>query len=189
MTANSTTFSAALRGLAAAALLSFGNWSAGALAAPAQAPLGDKVSTAIFNYSRATPQIGTSGRFAPVAVAEIQALGFTTILDLRAQTEKGVADVTKAIQASGLRHLNIPIVTKAPTEAQVAEFAVIVENPANYPLLVTCVSANRVGAIWALYRASKGVAAEVAIEEGRTLGLKPSREKAVRARLGLPPLS
>lgn len=187
--ANSTRISATLRAVAAAALLTLGAWSAGALAGSPQAPFGDKVSAAIFNYSRATPQIGTSGRFAPAAVTEIQALGFTTILDLRAQTEKGVADVTKAIQASGLRHLNIAIVTKAPTEAQVAEFAAIVEDPANYPLLVNCASANRVGAIWALYRASKGVPPEVAVEEGRTLGLKPSREKAVRARLGLPPLS
>lgn len=189
MMANSTRIPAALRAVAAAALLSLGTWSAGALAAPPQAPFGDKVSTAIFNYSRATPQIGTSGRFAPAAVTEIQALGFTTILDLRAQTEKGVAKVTKAIQASGLRHINIPVVTRAPTPAQVAEFAAIVENAANYPLLVTCMSANRVGAIWALYRASKGVPPEVAVEEGRTLGLKPSREKAVRVRLGLPPLS
>ncbi len=189
MIANSTRFSAALRAVAAAALLSLGAWSADALAGPPQAPFGDKVSTAIFNYSRATPQIATSGRFAPAAVAEIQALGFTAILDLRAQTEKGVAAVTEAIQASRLRHLSIPIVTKAPTEAQVAQFAVLVEDPANYPLLVNCASANRVGAIWALYRASKGVPPEVAVEEGRTLGLKPSREKAVRARLGLPPLS
>jgi uncharacterized protein (TIGR01244 family) len=189
MMANSTGISAALRGLAAAALLSLVTWSAGALAAPAQAPFGDKVSTAIFNYSRATPRIATTGRFAPAAVAEIQALGFTAILDLRAQTEKGVAAITEAIEASRLRHLSIPIVTKAPTEAQVAQFAVLVEDSANYPLLVNCASANRVGAIWALYRASKGVPAEVAVEEGRTLGLKPSREKAVRARLGLPPLS
>lgn len=187
--ANSTRISATLRAVAAAALLTLGAWSAGALAGPPQAPFGDKVSAAIFNYSRATPQIGTSGRFAPAAVADIQALGFTTILDLRAQTETGVAEVTKAIEASGLRHFNIPIVTKAPTDAQVAEFAAIVEDPANYPLLVNCMSANRVGAIWALYRASKGVPAEVAIEEGRTVGLKPSREKAVRVRLGLPPLN
>ena len=72
MIANSTRFSAALRAVAAAALLSLGAWSADALAGPPQAPFGDKVSTAIFNYSRATPQIATSGRFAPAAVAEIQ---------------------------------------------------------------------------------------------------------------------
>jgi protein tyrosine/serine phosphatase len=60
----------------------------------------------------------------------------------------------------------------------------VVENAANLPVLVHCHSANRVGAMWALYRASKGVPPAVAVEEGRTAGLK-SREKAVREKLGV----
>ena len=155
----------------------------------AQAPFGDKVSTALFNYNRATPYIGTAGRYDPAAVAEIKALGFATVIDLRAQSEKGMSGVAQAVQAAGLEYANIPVTTKAPTDDQVQEFAHLVENPANYPILVNCVSANRVGAMWALYRASAGVPVEVAIEEGRTTGLKPSREKAVRERLGAPPMN
>lgn len=160
-----------------------------AYAAPAQAPFGDKVSSAITNYNRTTPFIGTSGNFAPAAVAELQALGFATVLDLRSQGENGVAAVAEAIQTAGLTYLNIPVTTKAPTPEQVDQFAKIVEDPAHYPLLVTCMSANRVGAMWTLYRAAKGVPLDVAIEEGRTAGLKPSREKAVRELLGAPPMT
>ena len=164
-------------------------WAAPAQAASPQAPFGDKVSAAINNYNRATPNIATSGKYDPAAIAELKALGFTAVLDLRAQSEEGAPAVAEAARAAGLKYFNIQVTTRAPTDTQVAEFAHIAEDPANYPLLVSCVSANRSGAMWALYRASKGVDAMVAIEEGRAQGLKPSREKAVRARLGLPPLT
>ena len=77
---------------------------------------------------------------------------------------------------------------QAPTDAQVEDFTRIVENSANRPILVHCHTANRVGAMWTLYRARKGVPFAIALEEGRTIGLQPGREKAVRARLGEPPL-
>ncbi|MGZ8329702.1 MAG: fused DSP-PTPase phosphatase/NAD kinase-like protein [Rhodoplanes sp.] len=74
----------------------------------------------------------------------------------------------------------------APTEAQIAEFARIVEDARNAPLLVHCVTANRVGAMWALYRAQKGIPVLIALEEGRTIGLQPDREAELRKRLEQP---
>jgi len=111
------------------------------------------------------------------------------VVELRADSEAGVKANAEALKAAGIRYFHIPVTTKAPTEAQVAEFAGIVNDPANQPVLVNCHSANRVGAMWALYRASQGVPAEFAVQEGRTAGLEPSREAAVRARLGMPPLT
>ncbi len=150
-----------------------------------QAPFGDKVSAAILNYNRATPYVATSGKYDATAIAELKKLGFATIVELRGPNEDGVAANAQAAKAAGLNYVNIPVVTKAPTDEQVTAFAAIVEDSQTYPILVNCVSANRVGAMWALYRAQAGVPAEVAVEEGRTAGLK-SREAAVRARLGLP---
>jgi len=161
----------------------------GVRAAAPQAPFGDKVSAAIPNYNRALPQVGTSGAYAAEAVEEIKALGFTAAVELRGDDEEGVAANAEALKAAGLRYFHIPVTSKAPSEAQVAEFARILADPANQPLLVNCVSANRVGAMWALYRAAQGVPPEVAVEEGRTAGLKASREAAVRERLGLPALA
>ncbi len=158
------------------------------LAGSPEAPFGDKVSDAILNYNRATPNIATAGRYGPIAVAEVKALGFVTIVDLRGPEEEGVAANVAVAKAVGLKHFSIPVTTKAPRDAQVSQFAAIVEDRDNHPILVNCVSANRVGAMWALYRAQAGVSAEVAVEEGRTAGLK-SREAAVRERLGLPALA
>ena len=70
-----------------------------------------------------------------------------------------------------------------------ARFKQIAEDVSNFPVLVHCAAGNRVGALWALYRAAEKVPAVVAVDEGRTLGLRPNRERAVRDRLGLPPLS
>jgi protein tyrosine/serine phosphatase len=60
------------------------------------------------------------------------------------------------------------------------EFALVVEDADNAPLLIHCGSANRVGDMWALYRALKGIPDEIALEEARTIGLQPDREADVR---------
>ena len=151
------------------------------------APFGDKVSAAITYYGRASPMIGTAGLLLEGGVMEAKRLGFKTILSLLTADE-GVETERGKAKAAGIKFLNIPVSTRAPTDEQVREFARIIDDPANLPILVHCVTANRVGAMWALYRASRGVPAMTAVEEGRAIGLTPSREKAVRARLGLPPL-
>jgi protein tyrosine phosphatase (PTP) superfamily phosphohydrolase (DUF442 family) len=69
----------------------------------------------------------------------------------------------------------------------VSEFSRIVEDAAHSPLLVHCASGNRVGAMWALYRARKGVAVAVAMEEGRRIGMQQARADAVLQRLGQSP--
>lgn len=177
---------ATARSLAALFLVAGLTATANAADAP-MAPFGDVVGPAFTNYNRAAPAVGSAGALKDGAVAEAKALGFRTILDLRT-AEEG-ADAERALaQTVGIAYVNVPVATRAPLPEQLDAFARIVEDPANLPVLVHCESANRVGAMWALYRASKGVPAMVAVEEGRTLGLKPSREKTVRERLGLPPM-
>lgn len=156
-------------------------------AAKLQVPFGDKVGRAIVNYNRTRPHIATAGRLRDGAVAEVQALGFTTIIDLRTPAE-GTALEKAEVEAAGLRYFNIPVARGAPSDKQVREFSALIEDATNYPVLVHCVSANRVGAMWTLYRVMRGVPFSIAVEEGRTVGLKPKRENAVRARLGEPPL-
>ncbi|MGZ8395203.1 MAG: protein tyrosine phosphatase family protein [Rhodoplanes sp.] len=115
----------------------------------------------------------------------LKALGFATIVDLRGPDE-GAAFEKTIVEEAGLRYVNIPVTSGAPTEAQIAEFARIVEDARNAPLLVHCVTANRVGAMWALYRAQKGIPVLIALEEGRTIGLQPDREAELRKRLEQP---
>ncbi|MCO5126331.1 MAG: protein tyrosine phosphatase family protein [Rhodobacteraceae bacterium] len=127
------------------------------------------------NYLRATPYVGTGGLIDPTGMPILKGLGFKTVVNLNTADEGATAEAALAEQA-GFAYINIAVPTKAPTAEQVAEFAKIVEDPANYPILVHCESSNRVGALWALYRASTGVPPMVAVEEGRAVGLKTSRE-------------
>jgi uncharacterized protein (TIGR01244 family) len=153
----------------------------------AEVPSPDKVSRAITHYNKVRPQIATAGLLLDGAVAELKGFGVTAILDLRAPQE-GTEPEQRAAAAADLRYFNIPITTASVTEAQLVAFAKIVEDKNNHPLLIHCQSANRVGAMWTLYRAIRGAPFATAVTEGRAIGLKPDRESIVRAQLGQPPM-
>lgn len=152
-----------------------------------QAPYGDQMPPIVKNYLRAAPYVGTGGIVDPKGFAELKKLGFKTILNLNTAKE-GADEEGKGIMAAGLDYVGIPVATEAPDDKQVEAFSKYVNDPKYYPILVHCESSNRVGAMWALYRAKNGVPPEIAVQEGRTVGLKPSREGAVRDILKLPPL-
>jgi uncharacterized protein (TIGR01244 family) len=153
-----------------------------AQAAVREAPFGDKAGSLAVNYTRLKPHIATAGLLKHGAIPALKALGFATIVDLRGPDE-GAGAEKQAVEAAGLRYINIPVTDGIPTDAQVAEFARVVEDANNAPLLVHCASANRVGAMWTLYRVRQGIAVSIALEEGRTAGLQPDREAELRKRL------
>ncbi len=152
-----------------------------------EAPFGDRIDDRIPYYTRVAPHVATSGKVAPEGFALAAELGFKAVVNLLPDEEDG-ALLTEAAKAAGLEVYRLPVPTRAPTWEQVRAFSEIVERTDDYPLLVFCISANRAGAMWALYRASRGVPKEIAIQEGRAAGLRPSRERKVREMLGLPPL-
>jgi len=151
-----------------------------------QAVYGDAMPEIVKNYLRAAPYVGTGGVVCcEEGYTTLAELGFKTVVNLNTEKE-GSDKEARLAEAAGLRHINIEVATKAPTMLQVGEFAAVVNDATNYPILVHCQSSNRVGAMWALYRATHGVPPMIAIQEGRTVGLKPSREAAVRKLLKLP---
>jgi len=152
---------------------------------PEQAPFGGAVSPNINNYNRVSPYIANAGLLQNNGLEQAKSLGFKLIIDLRGNDEDGVAEEERRADEIGIPYHRIPIVTGAPNWELVKEFKGIIENPKNYPVLVHCVTSNRSGAIWALYRASVGVPPTIAIEEGRAAGLE-SREGAVRNILNIP---
>jgi uncharacterized protein (TIGR01244 family) len=151
----------------------------------ARAPYGDAMPDIVKNYGQAAPYVGTGGVLADGAMEQLRELGFTAVVSLL--TEEENAREAEEAEAAGLKFSRIGVSTTAPTRDQVERFGEIMADTSQYPVLVHCSSSNRVGALWALYRARQGVPAEIAIQEGRTVGLKPSREGAVRERLGLDP--
>jgi uncharacterized protein (TIGR01244 family) len=152
-----------------------------------EVPPREQVSPAVTYYTPLRPQIATAGLLLDGAAAELKGLGFTSVLDLRGPQEGSEAE-RSALTAAGLRYFNIPFTAAAVTEPQLVEFARIVEDKSNYPLMIHCNTANRVGAMWTLYRTVRGAPFAVAVSEGRVIGLKPDRESVVRVQLGQPPL-
>jgi protein tyrosine phosphatase (PTP) superfamily phosphohydrolase (DUF442 family) len=157
-----------------------------AIAQSNEVPFGDQVGPPVTKYNRLRPNIATAGPLKDGAISELKSLGFATILDLRCSDEGSDVE-KKSVEAAGLRYLNIPVTNIIPSDDQVTEFAYIVEDRRNFPLLVHCGSANRVGAMWVLYLVQhRRVAIAFALEEGRTIGMKQDREDAVLKHLGYP---
>lgn len=152
--------------------------TATALAGEREVPFGDKVNETIFNYNRTTPYIATSGEVDSGGITHLKELGFTSIVDLRTPAE-GTEKERKAATKAGLSYSNIPIGEEAPDQVDLDQFQQWVENPDNHPVLVHCASANRVGTLWAMYRLRLGISLEEALLEGRTIGMKESRESQV----------
>jgi uncharacterized protein (TIGR01244 family) len=144
----------------------------------ATVPFGDRIDGRIFNYNRTMPDIATAGLIREGGIDLLVAEGFKSVVDLRTPQE-GTAQEQAAMKRAGIEYTNIPIGKEAPTSEDVSRFAAIVGDADRGPLLVHCASANRVGALWAMYRLSTGVPLQTALEEGRTIGMRPSRESDV----------
>ncbi|WP_018691058.1 fused DSP-PTPase phosphatase/NAD kinase-like protein [Algicola sagamiensis] len=140
-----------------------------------QVPFGDVVSQSIFNYHRHTQSIATSGTLKEGAIEELKNHGFKTIIDMRTEGE-GTKDEAALARKHSLTYVNIPVSSAWPTKADFQQFKIIIEDKKNHPVLIHCASANRVGMFWAAYQIQQGKDKQIAIEEGRAIGMKPSRE-------------
>ena len=96
------------------------------------------------NYFRGAQPRGTDYR-------DLAAIGVKTVIDLQAD---GPSNEAGAVKAAGMNFIRIGLTTtKAPTEAQVARFMEIVNDPANQPVFVHCAGGrHRTGTMTALYR-------------------------------------
>jgi len=150
------------------------------------APYGDVMPDIVKNYLRAAPYIGTGGAVKLDAFPTLKKLGFKTIINLNTD-QQGAIEEGKAAKKAGLAYVRIPVAARGPDAAKVAKFSKYANDPSHYPILLHCLSANRAGAMWTLYRFHHGVPAKIAIEEGRTIGLKPGREAIIADQLNPPP--
>ena len=117
--------------------------------------------------------ITTGGQPSINAYAKLASHGFRSVLNLRtAQEGVSLEEEKNAVEKAGLRYINIPVISRAPTPEQVTEFLMVVKNKSNQPMLVHCASANRVGAFWMIYRVlEQDWPQEKALEEATRIGL------------------
>ncbi len=72
-----------------------------------------------------------------------------------------------------MRYFNIPVNSSSPRPEQADEFLRITRDKANHPMLVTCATANRVGAFMMILRVvEQGWSEEKALEEAIKIGLR-----------------
>ncbi|WP_078085872.1 fused DSP-PTPase phosphatase/NAD kinase-like protein [Microbulbifer mangrovi] len=148
----------------------------------AQVPFGDNMGAEVMNYNRLRPYLATGGSIDLAQVESLKSKGFRTIIDLRTP-EEGTEEERVAVEAAGMTYFNLPIDKGVPSDAQIARLGEILADGGAAPLLLHCGSGNRAGAVWAIYRARNGIPLEIAIEEGRTAGMRASREEQVRSLL------
>ena len=82
---------------------------------------------------------------------DLAAIGVKTVIDLQVDGPSNEAGI---VTAAGMKFFRIGMTTSnAPTDAQVAQFFEIVNNPANQPVYVHCAGGrHRTGTMTALYR-------------------------------------
>ena len=154
--------------------------SAGHILAAEEVPYGDKMGAEVANYNRLRPHLATGGSIDLNQVHSLAEKGFRTIVDLRTP-EEGTAAEKVAVEAAGMTYVNLPVDKGVPSAALIDKLSTILNDPKQAPVLLHCASGNRVGAAWAIYRVKQGIPLEIALEEGRTAGMRASREAQVRA--------
>lgn len=113
----------------------------------------------------------TGAQPSQAAYSKLAANGFRSVLNLRTAQE-GADTEREHVEKSGLRYINIPVLTSELKNEQADQFIQAVKDKSNHPMLIHCGSANRVGAFWMIYRViEQGWTEEKAYEEATRIGL------------------
>lgn len=125
--------------------------------------------------------IATGAQPKAEAFTKLAQQGYRSVLSLRVEKEEGfdlAQDRARAEQA-GMRYLHLPFSSAAPDTKSIGQFFAAVKEQKNFPMLVYCSSANRVGALWMLYRiVEEDWSEEQALTEATKIGLTRPELKA-----------
>lgn len=109
------------------------------------------------------------------AMRAAQARGIKVVVNLRmpeeTQGDDGY-DERKLAEGLGMDYVQIPVTPPSLSLADADKLRAVLEGTSE-PTLIHCASANRVGALWALYlHHCRGISLEDAIQHGRHAGLR-----------------
>lgn len=124
------------------------------------------------NQCSPTPDLISSGMPSPQDLQNAQAAGIKTIINLcGAHETQGEAAF---VQQLGMGYFNIPVSGAMDlTEEKARALGNIVNECAHHPVLIHCMSGNRVGALLAMKAFYvDGATPQQALEAGRAAGLK-----------------
>ncbi len=129
--------------------------------------------------SQAVPYLqATYGRHVD-RIEGFKSFGFNTVIDL-GTPQKTARHHREETEAAGMRYINIPVDTAIPSQKNIDYFTRMVVRYSIDPILVYSPSAELLGSVWATHRLMWGTPLELAIEEGRSLGMSKIQEAAIR---------
>jgi protein tyrosine/serine phosphatase len=126
----------------------------------------------IKNFGRTNPNYYRGAQPDSRDYPALAALGVKTVIDL---TRDGRADERVLVQRAGMKFYRIPLTTSdRPSDASVAQFLKLVNDPANWPVFVHCQGGrHRTGAMTAAYRITQdGWTADRAYQEMKQYGFE-----------------
>ena len=105
----------------------------------------------ISNFGQMDERFYRGARPKPEDLQQLAGLGINTIIDL---TDNSLKREKPAVEAAGMRYINIPIVDKTnPSAAQIEEFLKVVNDASTGKFYVHCAGGrHRTGVMGALYR-------------------------------------
>jgi uncharacterized protein (TIGR01244 family) len=109
----------------------------------------------IRNLALIETTVACAGAITPESVAEIKAMGFESVINLRLASEPGanVEAEEAAASAVGIRYIHIPFNGGSPEAAVVDRFVEEISRPGAEPAFIHCAGGNRAAAMWFAKRA------------------------------------
>jgi uncharacterized protein (TIGR01244 family) len=101
--------------------------------------------------------------------------GIKTVINLRTSGEMDQLPFNERaiVEAAGMKYVHVPIGGKPATPTQLQAAMTALAGAHHNRVLFHCASSDRVGYVWALYRAQQdGLSPEAAIQEGRKAGMR-----------------
>ena len=137
---------------------------------PMKVPRAAGFGIAVSSKTRAVPYLETTGGLAVNKIGQLAGLGYAAVIDLGTPTRVATLH-GRETTGLGMRYFNIPGGKGSWTHKNISQFAAIVNDSANLPLLVFGQSKATLGRIWTGFRLLQGAKDVTAHEEGRNLGL------------------
>ncbi|MEO6699705.1 MAG: sulfur transferase domain-containing protein [Paraperlucidibaca sp.] len=125
------------------------------------------------NLMQGASGLYSGGFVSPEALTEVKAQGFTHVIDMLPEHEHGSFDEAALAAELGLYYAHLPIVGGHDLNRSNAEaLDALLSSAGDTPVLVHCMSGNRVGALFALRGYwLRGMSVDEALAEGRRYGL------------------
>jgi uncharacterized protein (TIGR01244 family) len=135
----------------------------------------------VANARRPFPGILTGGQPTVAQFERAASVGYRTVVNLRTAFEGGVWDEASKAAELGMEYVSIPVAFGSGVTSENADRLLrSIADPARYPVLIHCGSADRVGALFAIAAADAGEDTERAIAIGRRAGMTTLTRKVRR---------